>query len=70
MANPHCPNCGNLLVTKTMDTRVRLTQLGFRKLIEGLKITMGDYVKGRSKYWFCRKCKKRWKKGGEVIRGK
>jgi len=65
--NPHCPNCGGLLITKSLDNRVRLTKLGVHKLLHSLKITFSDYTKGRSKYWCCKKCEKRWKKGGQII---
>ena len=79
--NPICPNCYKLgkpgkvndtavlLVTKEMsinidDPKFTLLRAG------GFKIGATATVKGRAKYWYCTRCERRWKKGGEIIEKK
>ena len=67
MGNPFCPYCKQLLITRSFSPVTRFEQGVWDKIKKGLKIVSGDIIRGRSKYWFCRRCKRKWKKGGERI---
>jgi len=76
--NPICPNCykpgkaGEMndtavrLVSKEMSVSRSIDSI-FRRARGILLSKSGDDTKGRSKYWYCKKCKGRWKKGSEAL---
>ena len=65
MGNPFCPYCRDvLLVTKTSTSVIE--KGGVEKLFGFIFGKASDRI-GMSKYWWCRKCKRHWKKGGAVI---
>lgn len=66
--NPWCPNCtepSSILITKTMSTGYEEKQ--FFKRLGKLVIRSIRMMGGRAKYWYCRKCKRRWLKGSGGI---
>lgn len=69
--NPLCPNCkakGDIrfLLSKSMSTRIaKKSILSRAKGI--LLVEPKDSLSGRAKYWYCNKCKKRWKRGAEAL---
>jgi len=80
--NPICPNCYKpgkpgemndtavLLVTRSFSTVIETTQSILSRLRKALTIKEVMARGGRSKYWYCTRCKRRWKKGGEIIEKK
>lgn len=68
--NPVCPNCEDrLLVTRDFDIATRI-EPSIVKTLRGVMISDEVFQEGRARYWYCKKCKTKWKKGAEVIRKK
>lgn len=75
MGNPWCPNCTAkgkpfLLVTKSMNTKDQGESL-IKKTLRGIAVVQDSpTMRGRAKFWYCKQCKRKWKKGAEQIKRK
>ena len=68
---PICSNCKakgkiNFLELKSMSINRNIDSI-FRKARGILIVKSEETIKGRTKYWYCKECKNRWKQGQEVI---
>jgi hypothetical protein len=69
--HPICPNCKadgkiEFLVSKSMGNVIKGDSI-WPKVKGILLMKSKTSLGGRSKYWYCNKCKKRWKIGAEVL---
>lgn len=69
---PICPNCKadgeiNFLELRSMSVE-RASKESILQKAGSLLITRArEGLGGMSKYWYCKKCKNRWKQGAEVL---
>jgi len=75
MGNPWCPNCTEenhptLLMTRMMDVNIDVTQGFLKRVAKTLLLQKKVLRKGRALFWFCKRCRRRWRKGGEIIKFK
>jgi len=73
MGNPFCPNCteeghATMLISRMMDVNIDVTQGFLKKAAKALIFKRNVLRKGRALFWFCRRCRRRWRKGGEIIK--
>jgi hypothetical protein len=68
---PLCPNCkaeGKIRFLETKEGNINIDNPKFRLLrAGGLKISGDTIIKGRTSFYCCKDCKRRWKRGSEVI---
>jgi len=70
MGNPWCPNC------KTISLKSKLLNTGSGKESASvtnkiIRIIRPDTERqGKAKFWVCSNCKKKWRRGSEILREK